>query len=116
MRALAMVTARDGRAIFVDGKFYRLAGDRFEMTARAELDFAVAEGITMLIIAWDQKIIGLAPENFFAQVTKDDAATRALAQSINHWLQAGLPAHQRPIGPLQRTIGDQDRFRVRKIS
>src|SRR5207247_8857999 len=57
MRALAMIAARNRRAVIVDGEFLRLIRNCLEMAARAEFNFAIAARIAMLAIGWDEKVV-----------------------------------------------------------
>src|SRR5262245_30013335 len=100
MVPLAMVAAGDGGAVVVHRKFLRLTGDAFEVTAIVQSDLPIATRVSMLIVARHEKVIDVAAKHFLAQVAENDFAAGTLAQPINDCLQAALPAHPGPIGPL----------------
>src|SRR5262245_61575082 len=113
MRALRMVAARNGAAVVVDRKTAGVLGDGFQMAFPGQLNFAISARIAMFTRALHEEVVLILFECLLAQVAERDFAGGS-RELLDDTIQAALRTHQGPVGVLQRTIGDEDRFGSRE--
>ena len=64
----------------------------------------------MFGVAGDKKSALGGLEHVTPEIPKLDLRAPDLGDALDYGLQAGLPAHQRPVGGLERAVADEDRF------
>jgi hypothetical protein len=107
----AVAAAGERRIVIVNRESIGLVGDRLEMAAAVQLHFAIARRITVRRIGIQDELGAGAGVDFPAQVAKLDTARMLGSESLDDLPEAGLPAHQRPVGPLFEAIAHRNRRR-----